>query len=80
VDYLEAQMADMGDHIVVSRRDGKYDVFVITASGEQDVRLDLLELGVARTVARAGLEASHGKQIWFRHQSAPDSIEPFYRA
>ena len=72
--------ANAGDYVIREREDGKYDLSVITATGDREPRgtnSPLADLAAAADVARAGLKESGGTQVWVCYHSRPDVLMPY---
>src|SRR5436309_313860 len=70
--------ASTGDRIVYRRHDGTYDVLGLDADRSREVRREgLTDLKVAYEIARAGLQDSGGKKVWYCDYREPESIEPY---
>ena len=70
----EANVANIGDRIVLKRADGNYDVLVVETEGWRTARAEIPTLEQARDISLSDLPA--GGRRWYAHHSNPEQLEP----
>jgi hypothetical protein len=71
-------MLKPGDAIMLTRPDGKWDVFTVDATGESEPRLcELTTETIAYEVAHTALRP--GGRVWLCCHSTPDRIDEYCR-